>query len=68
MEQRDHKYIFCLDLANGGRRAVVIDWDAKEATQRAHLYNPSAGWGDSIPQILTRVRRSMTSRVVAMED
>ncbi len=67
MTQPDHKYIFWLELADH-KAAVVIDWSADEAKQRAHMGNPYTGWEDSTPHILTRVRRSMTSRVVAMED
>lgn len=63
----DHKYIFWLELADH-KAAVVIDWTDAEAKQRARMRNPYAGWEDSTSHILTQVRKSMTSRVVAMED
>jgi hypothetical protein len=67
MTPSDHKYIFYLELVIGGRRAVIVDWGAYEAKLRAHLFDPHAGWQNSLCHILTRVRRQMTNRIVVME-
>ncbi|MHC4300922.1 MAG: hypothetical protein ACYS7Y_26915 [Planctomycetota bacterium] len=61
----DHKYIIQLTL--DGRRAIVVDWSPEDAKQRALLEDPHGGWVDSEWRIVTRVRRSMTSLVLAMD-
>jgi len=69
MSQPDHKYIFC--LRNGdGRSAVVIEESKDAAKQRAHFScgNHLNSWEDARVSILSRVRRSMMNRIVAMED
>ncbi len=64
----DHKYIFWLERADG-LNAVVIEVSGEAAKQRAHdRAAPGTTWYGAKVTILARVRRSMTSRVVAMED
>jgi hypothetical protein len=68
MNTPDHKYIFWLHLPRG-QNAVVVEVSGEAAKQRAHTFAaPGTEWYKARVSILTRVRRSMTNRVVAMED
>ncbi len=68
MPQTDYKYIFWLHR-HDGRNAVVVEVSKNYARQRAHFFShPSIGWDTAQVSILTRVRNSMTNRVIAIED
>ena len=61
----NHKYL--VQLNNGHRRAVVIDWTPEDAQQRALMHDPRGGWENSTFRIITRVRRTMTNLVLSLE-
>ena len=61
----DFKYLVRLTIDN--RNAVVIDWTPEEARLRARLFEPHGGWEKASIEIITRVRRTRTNQVLAIE-
>jgi len=66
MPSNSPKYTVCLTLS--GCNAVVIDWTPEEAQLRANIMDKDQrDWSKSSVQIIGRVSRTKTSRVLAME-
>lgn len=61
----DKKYLVWLH--NGHRNAVVIDWSLEYAKLRAQMHDPQGGWENATGTLITRVRRSRTNLVLAMD-
>ncbi len=59
------KYVFWLILKH--RRAVVIGWSAEEAKGKAQLYDNNFVWADAQISVISRIRCSRTSMVLAMD-
>jgi hypothetical protein len=62
------KYLVQLSDRVTGRRAVVVDWNPKEARFRALMNDPKGPWQDCECHIICRVRHTMTNLVLAMEQ
>ncbi len=49
------------------RRAVVVAPDRRDALLKAKMEDPTGGWDQATPRLLSPCHSSMTPRVVAFE-
>lgn len=65
MTDIETKYVFWLILEH--RRAVVIGESGEEAKLKAQIHDNNLDWGNAQISIISNVRRSRTSMILAMD-